>query len=300
MEPTSNKGVSMCNHCINNTHYLIVMRDYLIKNNKLNKDRLIDENIEKRKNPDFILGIEGHIKAMVYALLTNQRSWYLIKPHLKGIDSLFNGYNPKVIYSKLAGDPDYYVKGIKSLKCGNKAVNEQFSAENLRYNIELFKAIEKDFKNIDSFMVPKDAYDNFGSYNQQYSAIIQKISGYYSKYKFRWFGRAIAAEYLRNIGVPDTKPDTHIRRFYSSTRMGDINNQKCEATINEAISDITAAAQAAGMTRNEADNIIWSYCAEGFGEICTLNPKCKDCVISCLCEYPKPAVTSNSASNNIP
>ena len=283
-----------------NKHYLIVMRDYLIAHNKLNINRLIDVNIANRNNPTFVLPIEGHIKAMVYALLTNRRPWYLIKPHLKDIDTLFNNYDPDSIYSKLAVDPDYYVKGIKNLKCGNIAVKKQFRAKNLKYNIELFKSIKKEFVSIDSFMVPRDAYDNFGSYDRQYSSIIKKISDYNSKYKFRGFGKAIAAEYLRNIGVPDTKPDTHIRRFYSSTRMGNKNNQANEATINQAITDITAAAQAAGITRNEADNIVWSYCSKGFGEICTSNPKCKDCVISCLCEYPKPAVTSNSASNNTP
>lgn len=273
------------NHYIEGIHYLIVMRDYLIKNNKLNINRLIDKNIANRQNPGFVLKIENHIQAMVYALLTNQRPWYLIKPHLKAIDILFNNYDPNDIYTQLGVDPDYYINGLKNLKCGNRAVNNQFCAKNLKYNIELFRTIEKKFGSIDSFMVPKASYDNFSLYDDQYSSIINKISDYNSDYKFRGFGKAIAAEYLRNIGVPDVKPDTHIRRFYSSSRMGDKNNQANEATINQAIADITIAAQEAGLTRNEADNIVWSYCAKGFGEICTSNPKCKCCVICSLCNY---------------
>ena len=273
------------NHYIEGIHYLIVMRDYLIKNNKLNINRLIDKNIANRQNPGFVLKIENHIQAMVYALLTNQRPWYLIKPHLKAIDILFNNYDPNAIYTQLDVDPDYYINGLKNLKCGNRAVNNQFCAKNLKYNIELFRTIEKKFGSIDSFMVPKASYANFSLYDDQYSSIINKISDYNSDYKFRGFGKAIAAEYLRNTGVPDVKPDTHIRRFYSSDRMGNINNQAGIATINQAIADITIAAQEAGLTRNEADNIVWSYCAKGFGEICTSNPKCKCCVICSLCNY---------------
>ena len=273
------------NHYIEKIHYLIVMRDYLIKNNKLNINRLIDKNIANRQNPGFVLKIENHIQAMVYALLTNQRPWYLIKPHSKAIDILFNNYDPNAIYTQLDVDPDYYINGLKNLKCGNRAVNNQFCAKNLKYNIELFRTIEKKFGSIDSFMVPKASYANFSLYDDQYSSIINKISDYNSDYKFRGFGKAIAAEYLRNIGVPDVKPDTHIRRFYSSDRMGNINNQAGIATINQAIADITIAAQEAGLTRNEADNIVWSYCAKGFGEICTSNPKCKCCVICSLCNY---------------
>lgn len=288
------------NHYIEKIHYLIVMRDYLIKNNKLNINRLIDKNIANRQNPGFVLPIEGHIQAMVYALLTNQRPWYLIKPHLKAIDILFNNYDPNAIYTQLGVDPDYYINGLKNLKCGNRAVNNQFCAKNLKYNIELFRTIEKKFGSIDSFMVPKASYDVFSLYDDQYSSIINKISDNNSDYKFRWFGKAIAAEYLRNIGVPDVKPDTHIRRFYSSSRMGDKNNQANEATINQAIADITIAAQEAGLTRNEADNIVWSYCSEGFGEICTSNPKCGVCVISSLCKHISAVVKSNSVSTNNP
>lgn len=283
-----------------NKHYLIVMRDYLIANNKLNINRLIDVNIANRENPSFVLSIEGHIKAMVYALLSNQRQWFLIKPHLKDIDILFDNYNPTSIYSILNASPDYFINGLKNLKCGNRAVNYQFSADNLKYNIGLLETIGKGLGSIDAFMVPTAPYNMFALYNQQYTSIIKKISNYNSKYKFRGFGKAIAAEYLRNIGVPDVKPDTHIRRFYSSTRMGNKNNHENEATINQAVTDITAAAQATGITRNEADNIVWSYCSKGFGEICTSNPKCKDCIISSLCKYPNKAMQHNSASHKKP
>ena len=67
-------------------------------------------------------------------------------------------------------------------------------------------------------------------------------------------------------------------------------------SINQAITDITATAQAAGITRNEADNIVWSYCAKGFRDICTSNPKCKDCVISSLCKYQNNTIQKNIVS----
>lgn len=39
-----------------------------------------------------------------------------------------------------------------------------------------------------------------------------------------------------------------------------------------------------GMSKIEVDNLIWSFCADGFGEICTATPHCKNCPIRDWCK----------------
>lgn len=34
-----------------------------------------------------------------------------------------------------------------------------------------------------------------------------------------------------------------------------------------------------GYLKSYLDIVLWSFCADGYGEICTANPKCNRCVI---------------------
>ena len=40
------------------------------------------------------------------------------------------------------------------------------------------------------------------------------------KYKLKYVGKALAWEYLRNVGVDGAKPDTHLKRILGSNRLG--------------------------------------------------------------------------------
>ena len=47
-----------------------------------------------------------------------------------------------------------------------------------------------------------------------------------------------------------------------------------EATIEEALSQIERLSEETGLTKATVDNIIWSFCADGYGEVCTATPHC--------------------------
>ena len=96
-------------------------------------------------------------------------------------------------------------------------------------------------------------------------------------------GEALGWEYLRNVGVDGIKPDTHIRRFFSCRRMGEGNNDP--ASIKEALAQGNRLAEVTGLTKLEVDNIIWSYCADKYGEICISDPHCDKCVIYKYCKH---------------
>jgi hypothetical protein len=94
-------------------------------------------------------------------------------------------------------------------------------------------------------------------------------------------GEALAWEYIRNVGIDGCKPDTHLRRFLGSERMG--NASGAIATVDETIRQIEVLSAEVNLPLSSIDNIIWSYCADGYGEVCTATPHCEKCVIHGSC-----------------
>ena len=61
--------------------------------------------------------------------------------------------------------------------------------------------------------------------------IVVKLSKNSSPYKIKRFGEALVWEYLRTMGIDGAKPDTHLRRFLGSGRMGTCLNDP--ATVKD-------------------------------------------------------------------
>lgn len=114
--------------------------------------------------------------------------------------------------------------------------------------------------------------------------IVKKLSDYRSPYKIKMLGEALAWEYIRNIGVDACKPDTHLRRFLGNARMGISRGDI--ATMEETIRQVEEISKENGIPQSVVDNLIWSYCADGYGQICTATPKCEKCIIRIYCKYP--------------
>ena len=243
--------------------YLEVIRDYL-KSKGLGYNTSLTQEIEKRKAGKQYT-IRDHIRGLIYSLLTNQTKWYRIEPHLPEIDELFYDYDPEKI---LTNDPEHFWQGLFDMKCGN--MNTKAQMESLSDNIHMFYPIEDEFGSIDSFITSEPA-----------DAVVQKLSKATSPYKIKMLGEALAWEYLRNVGIDGAKPDTHLRRFLGADRMGTGSNSP--ATISEVNDQVARLSEQTGMSKVEIDNLIWSFCADGFGEVCTATPHCKSCPIADYC-----------------
>ena len=74
----------------------------------------------------------------------------------------------------------------------------------------------------------------------------------------------------------------HIRRILGSKILG---CSKYETVpIYEAMDIIQSIAEQMGKHCAEVDYLLWMYCANGYGEVCTVrNPKCDICVIRNIC-----------------
>ena len=245
--------------------YLGIMKDYLTKRGFLYKSPLVDEIRNRTAGKKY--AINDHIRAMVYALLTNQTRWSRIVPHLEEIDALFYNYAPEKVMPE---SPSHFYEGLFNLKCGNMSTKAQMLV--LADNIRTFYRIEDDYGSIDTFITSEPA-----------DVIAAKLSKGSSPYKIKRFGEALAWEYLRTMGIDGAKPDTHLRRFLGGGRMGTgLNDPATTADVREQIEVLS---QQTGMLKAEIDNIIWSFCADGYGAVCTATPHCDICPIKEFCNY---------------
>lgn len=248
--------------------YIYTIKKILKTNNKTNKLETSPAYI-KRQNKE-VFSINDHIKALIYSLLSNQREWYRIENRLPTIDAIFENYDPQILKIKKPSDLS---NQIFELKCGN--INTTKQMINLSQNIKIFESIEIDYESLDNYVTSKSAYD-----------IAQELSSPKSKYKLKSIGVALAWEYLKNIGIDGAKPDTHLRRFFSNKRMGKSTNRN-PATEKEVFVQIEELAKDTKLSKIEIDKIIWNFCANGKGEICTAFPNCNKCIISNYCNVGK-------------
>ena len=246
-------------------HYLHQIREYLMHRGIITDDSIVAAVGERQKGKYWLLA--DHIRALVYSQLTNQTKWSRIVMRLQEIDQLFFDYDPERIKNTPA---DYFTQGLFSLKCGNISTKRQM--DSLAGNIAVFEHIEKEYGSMDAFVTSENA-----------NAIVEKLSRGNSPYKLSMVGEALAWEYIRNVGIDGAKPDTHVRRFLGANRMG--NSAGEEASIEESLVQIDRLSAETGMNKAEIDGLIWHFCADGYGEICTALPHCDLCPIRDACHY---------------
>lgn len=244
-------------------HWLFIVKDFL-QEKGLTYGMSLPEEIKRRKEGK-TYSINDHIRAMVYSMLTNQTKWHRVEPHLSEIDKLFFDYDAEAI---LETDPEYFCNGLFAIKCGNLSTSAQMKA--LADNIRTLQRIETENGSIDAFITADSA-----------DVIVQKLSKGRSPYKLKMLGEALVWEYLRNVGIDGAKPDTHLRRFLGADRMG--TGENSPATINEVNEQVEELSEETGLSKAEVNNLIWSFCADGFGEVCTATPRCGDCPIRIYC-----------------
>ncbi|MTI70051.1 MAG: hypothetical protein FH751_07350 [Firmicutes bacterium] len=221
-------------------------------------------NIELR-NRGKKFSFNEHLEGLIFSLLSNQRPWEPIRKNKEKIKEIFYNFNKEKI---LNTDKEVFVEKLKEIKCGNRAIKKQM--ESLNYNIGVLNRIEKDFDSLDKFVT------NLSPHN------IAKELASGDKYKLKQIGYALAFEYLRNVGIDAVKPDTHIIRILSNKRLG---YSSSTPTPEEAVEILEYISRETGFSLSYIDALLWNFCASGYGDICTKEPKCKICKLDSYCEF---------------
>lgn len=223
--------------------------------------------------------VSDHIRAMVYSMLSAGIQWErmdgkidLSSGRILPLDEAFHQYDPKWL---LQSTPEQLREVIKRLHCGSQYTHKQMAAL-IQVNIPKLLQIEAEYGSIDLY------YKQFLNRDFSLIPLVKALSGIESKDKLAQMGEALVAEYLRNVGYDLAKPDRHIRRILGSDYLG-CSEHKI-VPVYEAFSIVEALAKESGLPVAEVDYILWSYCAAGFGTVCTVkNPKCDICFVNTLC-----------------
>lgn len=260
----------------------LLVKDGKVQNKKLWEHTHIKKQIDRRKNGDTFT-VTDHIRAMVYSMLTSGAPWNRLEPHIDIetgriwiIDEIFYQYD---VDKLLSTDPSELVGQITAQTLGAPYIKNQMNAL-INTNIEKLLALEKEYGSIDNF------YQSIINTDSTMKTLVKELSAAGRPYKFAQLGEALTAEYLRNVGYDIAKPDRHICRILGSDILG--CSDKKVVPIYEAVDIVAAIANALEKGTAEVDYILWSYCANGYGEICTAkNPKCQYCVAKQICKFTK-------------
>ena len=256
----------------------LLIKDGALQAKKLWENTYIKKQIDKRLNSGTFT-IQDHIRAMVYSMLSSGASWNRVEPgidintgRITHIDEIFCQYDVDTL---LNTDPMVLVEKIKKQTLGTQYTKNQMYAL-VSVNIENLLSLEKEYGSVDNFyqiLVCKD--DNLKN-------LVRELSTLGKPRKFAQLGEALTAEYLKNVGYDIGKPDRHICRILGSDRLGCSTHKT--VSPYEAIDIIAAIAKSINKPAAEVDYILWAYCANGYGAICTKNkPKCDVCTAIKYC-----------------
>lgn len=229
-------------------------------------DLTILEAVEVRKNGKRF-SIKEHIRGMIFSLLSNQRDWVAIYENKKIIEQIFFNFDKNKLKNT---DYMHFVNALKSRKLANRSINAQM--QNLKYNIEIFEQIEKEYGSIDYFITALKP-----------AAVAVLFACTESTYKLKQMKFALVLEYLRNVGIDTAKPDVHIIRILK--RLGLLNKLGNEE--KQVIDILEKISLETGISVAKIDFLLWHYCSKGFAEVCTATPKCNICVIKNYCKEGK-------------
>jgi len=209
-------------------------------------------------------GLAEHVRGVVLAQLSQQRSWGPIARDMSAIEELFHDFDPEFLRDADAGELD---AGLRTLRCGNRAVRKQLAA--LAPNIEVLERIDREHGSLDRF-VESDTPDR----------IAKRLSRTASPYKLRQIGFTLALEYLRNVGIQAGKPDVHVRRILGGGRLGYAAGLPSEEEAYRIIDELAARA---GRSATYLDNLLWILCAEDCGDVFGAKPRCHVCSLAASC-----------------
>lgn len=248
---------------------------------KLWENTYIKKQLDRRKNGGTFT-VSDHIRGMVYSMLTSGAAWNRLEPHINTatgqitvIDEIFCQYDVTALQS---ADPAVLVSRAKEYRLGTPYLTNQINAL-IGVNIGKLLAIKKEYGSVDHF------YQSLADKNDNLKALVRELATAGKPYKFAQLGEALTAEYLKNVGYDIGKPDRHIRRILGSEYLGYSKHK--DVPPYEAIDIIAGIAKSLNKSAAEVDYILWAYCANGFGEVCTKGkPKCMElCVAEPFCNY---------------
>jgi len=237
-----------------------------------------------RREEGYKFSLSDYASGLIFSQLSAQRSWSQINELSSEIENIFLNFDFDKL-KELAKKPIVLVNKLKKIKAGNIMIKSQMN--NLAFNLN---KLEKIYDRIENDCPRKMTFEQCKLYSKKY---ISSLSDYNSPLKLKYIGHALAAEFLKNIGIPVVKVDVHIIRILGKERLEILSFKSDKPTKNEISIAIDEFCDF--VKRNSShvadviyfDALFWSLGARKYGEICTAKPKCNLCLLKYLCNFSK-------------
>lgn len=233
----------------------------------------ICHQVQRRKSGEPMeLETMDYIRAMTYAILSNSTNW-----------------------CRIAHDADPQTGRLRNVDKALKARvdNEQdlsaaFEENRVRFRFKKrqIPAVEANIRSLKKAADLPAKYAKMSANGADFWPLVQAIANGKPEdgYKLAQIGPALACEYLRNLGYDIPKPDRHLCRLLGSERLQFFNQPIPESEEVYNLVRRVANSSKSNYGPAQADYILWSYCAIGYGNMCNgKNRACKDCCLSDLC-----------------
>lgn len=233
----------------------------------------ICHQVQRRKSGEPMeLETMDYIRAMTYAILSNSTNW-----------------------CRIAHDADPQTGRLRNVDKALKARvdNEQdlsaaFEENRVRFRFKKrqIPAVEANIRSLKKAADLPAKYAKMSANGADFWPLVQAIANGKPEdgYKLAQIGPALACEYLRNLGYDIHKPDRHLCRLLGSERLQFFNQPIPESEEVYNLVRRVANSSKSNYGPAQADYILWSYCAIGYGNMCNgKNRACKDCCLSDLC-----------------
>lgn len=245
-----------------------LIKDYLKEQNyDLGLEQLLGRYIERTK-----AGVKytkrDHCEGLLLSILSANRPWIGIETHLNDLQEVFHGYDPDFLRS---ANPNDLAEAVIAIDCGNRRIRKQM--EELPYNISILDYFEKKFGDVDAPM--QMAVENP-------LEVLWVLSDKKSNLKLKGVAVALAAQYMKNMGIDLVKPDIHLRRIIQ--RFGWTSWYPDEM---ETIRICKQVAEQYKVTQLEVGTTLWQWCAVGYLRICGEQPRCSECPASISCYHAR-------------
>jgi len=201
------------------------------------------------------------------AIFSIQAVWNNYEKNFEQINKLLFHYDFKKISDLSDDEIESIYSKIKTLKIRDRFLSKKLY--DFRNNAKIFLKIVNKFGSVHKFIE---------QYSDNKEKLIIQFTKPTSEYKLSRVGLAICSEFFKNIGIDDFKPDLHMNRFFA--RIGLIDNPTFKTTpkIDLEIRKIGIEfANKIGKPAHYVDYVLWLFCADGKGEICSSKPKCHNC-----------------------
>lgn len=221
----------------------------------------LEEEISQSKTRFEDLNDTDIFERLSFAIMSAQAKWNTIGKHEKEIKNILLGFKINQVANLSDDEVNEIYRKLMSLE------NPKIASRLLKKHLFAIRNNAVKLKNL----FPKQG--SFKAFIWQFKidrrGLKHKIV-YPNGYKMEGVGEVIFDEFEKYIGIPGIKPDTHVVRLFH--RLG---LSKSECGIKEIAEEW---ADALGFELTELDNVLWYFCADKYGEICTKkNPKCDLC-----------------------